>query len=82
MVHLERGRIRRLANGGDVIESLSRDQAWPSAAAGQIDYFCRVIAGIRPNISGPQENLSHMSFIAASYESARTHTYVNPKELL
>jgi predicted dehydrogenase len=31
MVHLERGRIRRLANGGDVIESLSRDQAWPSA---------------------------------------------------
>lgn len=82
MVHLECGRIRRLANGGEVIESLSRDQAWPSAATGQIDYFCRVVEGIRPNVSGPQENLSHMSFITASYESARTHAYINPKELL
>jgi len=82
MVHLERGRIRRLTNGGDVIESLSREQAWPSAAACQIDYFCRVIEGIRPNISGPKENLAHMSFIRACYESAKTHAYINPKEML
>jgi predicted dehydrogenase len=82
MVHLERGRIRRLSNGGEIIESLSREQAWPSAAACQIDYFHRVIEGRRPNVSGPKENLSHMSFIAACYESARSHTHVNPKELL
>jgi predicted dehydrogenase len=82
MVHLERGRIRRLTNGGEVIESLSREQAWPSAAACQIDYFCRVIEGMRPNASGPKENLLHISFIAACYESARTHAYINPKELL
>lgn len=82
IVHLERGRIRRLDNGGEVIESLSREQAWPSAAACQIEHFCRVIDGRRPNVSGPQENLSHMSFIAACYESARSHTYVSPKELL
>lgn len=82
IVHLERGRIRRLTNGGEVVESLAREQAWPSAAASQIDYFCRVIDGMRPNASGPQENLAHMSFIAACYESARTHAYVNPKELL
>ncbi|SNQ47520.1 putative dehydrogenase [Frankia canadensis] len=82
IVHLERGRIRRLNNNGEAIESLSREQSWPSAAAGQIDYFCRVIEGLRPNVSGPKENLSHMSFIAACYESARTHTYINPKELL
>jgi len=82
MVHLERGRIRRLSNGGEVIESLSREQAWPSAAACQIDYFRRVIDGQRPNVSGPKENLAHMSFIAACYESARSHAHINPKELL
>lgn len=82
MVHLERGRIRRLTNGGEVVESLSREQAWPSAAACQIDYFCRVIEGLRPNVSGPKENLAHMSFIAACYESAQSHAYTNPKEML
>lgn len=82
IVHLERGRIRRLTNGGEVIESLSREQAWPSAATCQIDYFCRVIEALRPNISGPRENLAHMSFIAACYESATTHAYINPKEML
>jgi predicted dehydrogenase len=82
IVHLERGQIRRLTNGGDVIESLSRDQAWPSAATYQIDYFCRVIEGLRPNVSGPRENLAHMSFIVACYESAKTHTYITPKEML
>ena len=80
MVQLERGRVRRLTNGGEVTESLSREQAWPSAAACQVDYFCRVIDGTRPNASGPRENLAHMSFIAACYESARTHAYVSPKE--
>ncbi|WP_460698945.1 Gfo/Idh/MocA family protein [Nocardia thraciensis] len=79
IVHLERGRLSRLTNGGDVIESLSREQSWPSAATCQIDYFCRVIEGLRPNPSGPKENLAHMSFIAACYESANTHTYVDPK---
>ncbi|WP_131769964.1 Gfo/Idh/MocA family protein [Candidatus Protofrankia californiensis] len=82
MVYLERGRIRRMTNGGEVIEALSREQAWPSAAVGQIDYFCRAIEGMRPNASGPKENLAHMSFITACYESARTHAYINPKELL
>lgn len=81
MVHLERGRLRRLTNGGEPVESLSREQAWPSAATSQIDYFCRVIKGTRPNISGPTENLAHMSFIAACYESARTHAYIDPKEM-
>lgn len=82
IVQLERGRVRRLTNDGEVVESLSREQSWPSAAACQVDYFCRVIDGMRPNASGPAENLAHMSFIAACYESARTHAHVNPKELL
>jgi predicted dehydrogenase len=82
IVHLERGRIRRLANNGEVVESLVREQAWPAAAVSQVDYFCRVIEGLRPNISGPRENLAHLSFIQSCYQSARTHTAVNPKELL
>lgn len=82
MVHLERGRVRRLSNDGEVVESLSREQAWPSAATCQIDYFRRVIEGQRPNVSGPRENLAHMSFIAACYQSARSHDHVNPKEFL
>ncbi len=81
IVHLERGRIRRLTNGGDVVESLAREEAWPSAAVSQVNYFCRVIEGLRPNVSGPQENLAHLSFIQGCYESARTRSYVNPKEL-
>lgn len=81
IVHLERGRIQRLTNGGEVVESLAREQAWPSAAVSQVNHFCRVIEEMRPNVSGPRENLAHLSFIQGCYESARTRTYVNPKDL-
>src|SRR5690606_14501003 len=81
IVHLERGRIQRLTNDGEVVESLAREQAWPSAAVSQVNHFCRVVEGLRPNVSGPRENLAHLSFIQGCYESARTRTYVNPKEL-
>lgn len=82
IVVLERGRIQRLTNSGKPIESLSREQSWPAAATCQIDHFARVIHGTRPNVSGPRENLAHLSFIAACYQSARSHRLVNPKELL
>lgn len=82
IVHLERGCIRRLTNGGEVVESLRREQAWPSAAACQVDYFHRVIDGTRPNLSTPVDNLAHMAFVAACYEAARTRTSINPQELL
>ncbi|SFB59130.1 Predicted dehydrogenase [Amycolatopsis marina] len=82
IVRLERGRIQRLTNGGEVVESLAREQAWPSAAISQVNYFCRVIEGLRPNVSGPRENLAHLSFVSGCYESARTRTYISPKELL
>lgn len=82
MVILERGKLQRLSNSGKPIESLSREQSWPAAAACQIDHFGRVIEGTRSNASGPRENLAHMSFIAACYESAKTRTFINPKELL
>jgi predicted dehydrogenase len=80
MVHLERGHIRRLGNNGQVEESLTRDQAWKSAAVSQINYFARVIEGSRINVSGPEHNLDHLRFIAACYSSATTHTYVDPRD--
>ncbi|RJQ79990.1 gfo/Idh/MocA family oxidoreductase [Pseudonocardiaceae bacterium YIM PH 21723] len=82
IVQLERGKIQRLTNRGEVAESLSRDQAWPSAAVSQVNHFCRVIDGRRPNLSGPRENIRHLSFIQGCYESARTRRSVNPKELV
>lgn len=81
IVELERGRLRRLTNSGEVIESLSRYQAWPSAATCQIEHFCRVIEGLRPNLSGPEQNLAHLQFIAACYASAASGAPVAPKEL-
>ncbi|MEU5156091.1 Gfo/Idh/MocA family oxidoreductase [Glycomyces sp. NPDC021274] len=82
IVALERGRIRRLDNHGEVIESLAREQAWPAAATAQIDHFARVIDGTRPNPSAPADHLAHLAFITACYESARQRASVNPKELL
>jgi predicted dehydrogenase len=81
IVELERGTLRRLANDGQVIESLCRQLPGLSSAACQIEHFCRIINGLRPNNSSPLDNLSHMSFIEACYLSARTHTSVNPKEI-
>lgn len=82
IVQLEHGRIRRLRNDGQVVESLAREHAWPAAATCQIDHFCRVLDRTRPNLSSPQDNLAHMAFIAACYQSARTGRPVTPKEML
>jgi predicted dehydrogenase len=82
IVALERGRLRRMDNHGEVIESLAREQSWPAAATAQIDHFARVIAGTRPNLSAPADHLPHLAFITACYESARSRASVNPKELL
>ncbi len=81
-VHLERNRIRRLTNRGEVVETISRESAGQAAAANQIDYFARVIDGSRPNPSSPKDQLAHLAFITACYQAARTHAPVNPKELL
>jgi len=81
IVDLERGRIRRLGNDGQVMESLAREQSWPSAASSQIDHFCRIVNGLRINTSGPRDHLEHMRFVEACYRSARTHAPVNPEEL-
>lgn len=81
-VVIERGHLRRLAPDGQLIESLSREPAWPTAAATQIDCFCRVLDGDRTNPSGPSDHVAHSAFLAAAYASQTSRTPADPKEYL
>ena len=78
IIELERGAIRRRQSSGELVENLTRDKAWPSASAAQIDHFCRVIRGERENMGSPRHHLQHAAFIDACYEAARTGTWVAP----
>lgn len=81
-VMIERGRVRRLAPDGQLIESFTREPAWPSAATAQIDCFCRVLDGERTNPSGPSAHVAHAAFLAAAYASQTARTPTDPKEYL
>ncbi|MFG3054220.1 Gfo/Idh/MocA family protein [Kitasatospora sp. NPDC048239] len=81
-VLLTKGQVQRLALDGTVVEELNRPQAPASAASAQIDYFCRVLDGERPNTSGPDQHLAHAAFVASCYESKRARRYIDPKEML
>ncbi|MFI9272618.1 Gfo/Idh/MocA family protein [Kitasatospora sp. NPDC052896] len=81
-VLLTKGQVQRLDLGGAVVEELTRPHAPASAATAQIDYFCRVLDGERPNVSGPEQHLAHAAFIASCYESKAAGRYIDPKEML
>ncbi|MFB6813721.1 Gfo/Idh/MocA family protein [Streptomyces sp. NPDC056347] len=81
-VLLAKGQVQRLDLTGTVVEELTRPHAPTSAATAQIDHFCRVLDGERPNASGPDQHLAHAAFIASCYESKAAGRYVDPKELL
>jgi predicted dehydrogenase len=81
-VLVERGRVSRLDPAGQLIESLVREPAWPCAASTQIDFFCRVLDGQRPNLSGPTVHLAHAAFLGAAYASRTTGRPTDPKEFL
>ncbi|WP_455353534.1 Gfo/Idh/MocA family protein [Streptomyces sp. SYSU K217416] len=82
VVVVERGCVRRLDPAGQLIDSLTREPAWPCAAAAQIDCFCRVLDGQRPNPSGPAAHLPHAAFLAAAYASQTAAGTRDPKEFL
>ncbi|MEV5381187.1 Gfo/Idh/MocA family oxidoreductase [Streptomyces nondiastaticus] len=79
---VERGTVRLLDPGGQTVESLLREPAWPCPPATLIDRFCRVLDGTAPNPSGPATHLPHAAFLAAAYASAATHGPADPKEFL
>lgn len=82
IIVVERGKITRLKNNGEIIESLTRENSWQIAASDQIDYFCKVILGQEENISSPKKHLEHMSFIESCYLSKIKGKFVNPEDLL
>ncbi|WP_030058634.1 MULTISPECIES: Gfo/Idh/MocA family protein [Streptomyces] len=81
-VLLMKGQVQRLALDGTVVEELTRPHAPASAATTQIDYFCRVLDGERPNTSGPEQHLAHAAFITSCYESKSARSYIDPKGML
>ncbi|MET9182398.1 Gfo/Idh/MocA family oxidoreductase [Kitasatospora aureofaciens] len=81
-VLLTKGHLQRLDLNGTVVEELARPHAPASASTAQIDYFCRVLDGERPNIAGPEQHLAHAAFIASCYASKAAGRYLNPKEML
>ncbi|MEU1375526.1 Gfo/Idh/MocA family oxidoreductase [Streptomyces triculaminicus] len=79
---IERGVVRLTDPGGQVVESLVREPAWPCPPARLIDRFCRVLDGAAANPSGPAEHLPHAAFLAAAYASTATARPGVPKEFL
>lgn len=79
---IERGKIIRFREDGEIAESLIRENSWPTAASNQIDYFCKVILGQKENLSNPKKHLEHMSFIEACYLSKIEGRFINPWSLL
>ncbi|MFJ8430786.1 Gfo/Idh/MocA family protein [Kitasatospora sp. NPDC094019] len=81
-VLLTRGQVQRLDLSGTIVEELTRPHAPASTSAAQIDYFCRVLDGERPNTSSPDQHLAHAAFIASCYRSKAAGHYIDPKEML
>ena len=78
-IKIEGGKITRYLPSGEVQESLSRDQKWPSAAQDQIEYFSKVINKEKINISSPSFHINHLSFIDSIYESKKLKKYIKIK---
>lgn len=81
-IHLERGKIERFAPNGKPLESLSRQNSWPSACQDQIEHFIRVITDDKENLGSPEFHFNHLAFIEAAYKSKEIGAYVSPKEIL
>lgn len=82
IVEVRRGELLRYKNDGELVERLTRDNAWPTAATTQIDYFCDVIEGKEPNIGNAEYHLQHMAFIEACYRSQKLRRFVNPFDII
>jgi len=81
IIHIERGKIERRASNGEVLESLTRENHWPSAAHDQLEYFVKVLKKEKENITGPAFHLNHLAFIEAAYRSKIFGKPMNPQTL-
>lgn len=81
-IHLDRGSVKHFDVEGNLKESLTRENQWPSAAQDQIEYFVKVIEGTQPNIGSPTFHLQHLAFVSAAYESIETAEAVEVEDML
>jgi predicted dehydrogenase len=77
-MHLERGKIERYTCSGELMESLQRENSWPSAAQDQLEYFVNVLRGEQNNIIDPEFHFNHLAFIEAAYRSKLDGKYIEP----
>lgn len=81
-IHLDRGSVKHFDVEGNLKESLTRENQWPSAAQDQIEYFVKVIEATQPNIGSPTFHLQHLAFVSAAYESIETTEAVEVEDML
>lgn len=82
IVEVERSSIRRLTSSGEVADFLVRERKANDTATDQIDYFCGVLDGDRPNIGDPNSHLQHAALVEACYQSVSKKSVINPSEVL
>lgn len=81
-LELSRERISRCSLKGDELDTIEIPYSWSDGAMDMIKHFCDVIDSHQPDIYGPENNLNHMAFIEAAYNSGQVHLPVSPKMLL
>lgn len=80
---LERGQISRHDLDGNLIERLSREGGWPSAARDQLEAHGRRIVHHQLTVGNQlHEHLQHIAFIEAAYRSDLLNTPVSPADIL
>lgn len=69
-IRIERGAVTRFDVNGEIVESLTRSPAWPTASTAQFEYLVKILNGVERNTLGADYHLKHCAFIQAAYESA------------
>ena len=79
---VSRGRCQRFDLEGNVVESLERDGAWPSALVDQLEQFATVIQSGSERGRIPRGYLEHVAFVDAGYRSALSGQPTRPHDAL
>lgn len=83
LIELDRFRIRRVSQSGEIAEELTRSGEWPSAYLDQLNSFTRWVRGTH---DAPRPlyryHFQHVALIEAAYLSAKDRSSVSPKALL
>lgn len=82
IVEYEDGEVRLSRLDGTVMKKEVFTMPKMEVTTKEIEYFCDVIDGIKPNIATPQDHLQHMAVVEAAYMSQKLSKLVEPQSLL